>query len=51
MLREHFGTLPSVKMKFIFAFAIIVIALSVVYGATDPWNYYKVFTVGPLTLF
>jgi hypothetical protein len=29
-------------MKFILAFAIIVIALTVVYGAPDPWNEYKV---------
>jgi hypothetical protein len=29
-------------MKLFFAFAIIVIALTVVYGAPDPWNEYKV---------
>ncbi len=41
--------LPSVKMKLLFSFAIIVIAVTVVYGAaTDPWNEYKViFTIGP----
>jgi hypothetical protein len=38
--------LPSVKMKFILAFAIIAVVLTVVFGAPEPWNEYKViFTI------
>jgi hypothetical protein len=33
-------------MKLFFAFAIIAVALTVVYGAPDPWNEYKVIFLG-----
>ena len=29
-------------MKFLYAFAILAIVLTAVYGQTDPWNDYKV---------